>query len=185
MTCARRVSSLVLLRERVKLDLGADARVRLVRAGSELGTTQVAWTDAEGTLRLGTLDGSVRELGRAPQGWAALQWTTDAVEAATITNDSVRTWRDGALAWQRGFGAAPAALTWHAVNGIGEVMSVSLPARDELLLFDEAGSPLPDMPLKGAGTCAIADMDLDGRAEVITITAQGQVIAQTLGLRRP
>jgi hypothetical protein len=173
------------VRERVKLDLGADARVRLVRAGSELGATQVAWTDTEGTLKLGTLDGTVRELGRAPQGWAALQWTTDGVEGATIASDSVRIGRDGAVAWQRGFGATPAAVAWHAVTGTGEVLSVALPARDELLLFDEAGGPLPDMPLKGAGTCAIADLDLDGRSEVIAITAQGQVIAQSIGLRRP
>ncbi len=170
-------------REKVKLELPEGARVVQVHAGTELANTEVLWTDREGTAYRSTLGGTTTPLANGGAGAVSISgnWHTDGPELAQALGDSIRVLHGDKQVWHKGFAAAPLPVVqWYELAGVGTVSSVVLPTREELLLLDDTGAPLPGMPLKGATPCAIADLDLDGRPEVVSVLRNGQVVAQAL-----
>jgi hypothetical protein len=174
-------------REKVTLELPEGARVESIRPGTDLSGTEVLWTDMQGTAYRSTLGGTTALLANGSAGAISIgaAWRTEGPELAQVLGDSLRVQQGAQQVWHKGFAAALLpAVQWYEVDGVGTVISVVLPTREELLLMDHTGSPLPGMPLKGATLCSIADLDLDGRPEVVTVMRNGQVIAQALPGRK-
>jgi hypothetical protein len=174
-------------REKVTLELPEGARVESIRPGTDLSGTEVLWTDMQGTVYRSTLGGTTALLANGSAGAISIgaAWRTEGPELAQVLGDSLRVQQGAQQVWHKGFAAALLpAVQWYEVDGVGTVISVVLPTREELLLMDHTGSPLPGMPLKGATLCSIADLDLDGRPEVVTVMRNGQVIAQALPGRK-
>ena len=174
-------------REKVTLELPEGARVESIRPGTDLSGTEVLWTDMQGTAYRSTLGGTTALLANGSAGAISIgaAWRTEGPELAQVLGDSLRVQQGAQQVWHKGFAAALLpAVEWYEVDGVGTVISVVLPTREELLLMDHTGSPLPGMPLKGATLCSIADLDLDGRPEVVTVMRNGQVIAQALPGRK-
>ncbi|MEZ4740565.1 MAG: hypothetical protein R2818_14685 [Flavobacteriales bacterium] len=62
----------------------------------------------------------------------------------------------------------------------GTMLGVVLPDRELVTLLDNGGVELRGMPLQGASPFSIADLNLDGDLELVTVTKGGQLIAYRL-----
>jgi hypothetical protein len=174
-------------REKVTLELPEGARVESIRTGTDLSGTEVLWTDAQETTYRSTVGGTTTLLANVCAGTISISgiWHSNGPEVARVQGDSIHLLYGDLQVWHKGFAAAPLpTVNWYEVDGMGTVMAVVLPTREELQLLDHTGNPLPGMPLKGATLCSIADLDLDGRAEVVSVLRNGQVVAQALPQRR-
>ncbi|MBL7954811.1 MAG: hypothetical protein JNJ91_07205 [Flavobacteriales bacterium] len=164
-------------RERTTLDLGSGARVLGVSPGLEWSNAQVIWADTSGTVYRATLNGTPQALSGAGinlLGDAADDGLHDIVQ---VRSDSVIISHGGKEVWSRSFGAAVHADVHRYKLPTGTVYGVLFPEREQLTLVDATGREIDGLPVRGHTPCRIADLDLDGTLELVTVTADGHVVA--------
>ncbi|MBX2972711.1 MAG: hypothetical protein KF797_06380 [Flavobacteriales bacterium] len=164
-------------RERTNLDLGAGACVQAVSPGLELNGTRVIWADTSGALYEATLNGKPRPL--APPGRNTLGDLADdgMYDIVRTTGDSLIVMRGARSIVSRTFGATLAPEVCRYKLGRGTVFGVVIPEREQVTLIDDSGRELDGLPLRGTTPFSIADLDLDGTLELVTVTADGHVVA--------
>lgn len=163
-------------RERATLNMHTGAKVLNVSPGLDIGATRILWADSTGALYEGNLNGTAQAI-------AALGANTLGTLADDGLFDIIRTTGDSLIVlhgtkevWSRTFGTALGPDV-HTYQHQGRTLiGVVLPEREQIVLLDDGGRPLDDMPLRGNTAFSIADLDLDGSMELITVTADGHVI---------
>lgn len=164
-------------REKATLELGEGARVLALTPGLEWSTSQVIWADTTGTLYSAALNGTPKALsgpGTNQLGELADDGIHDIVQ---VKRDSVMVSHSGKEVWSRSFGALlhPEVerykLTW------GTVYGVVIPEREQISLIDATGREVDGLPVRGSTPFRIADLDLDGTLELVTVTSDGHVVA--------
>jgi hypothetical protein len=170
-------------RERCDLVLGEGALVQQVLPGTSLEATQIIWSMPDGRLLQATLHGSPELL--APEGggrawWADLDGDGQA-EVVRMHGDSLQVWRDGRPVLERSFGG-PVQTAFHPYQfGKGRwAIAVVRSDAGQIGLVNEMGQYLDGLPLPGSVAPVVADLNLDGRFELVTITADGTVVAYSV-----
>lgn len=164
-------------RERSTLDLGAHSSVQHVAPGLELSGTRIIWADTSGTLYEGALNGKPNALSRSGHhllGELADDGTYDIIRTS---GDSLIVTHGAKKILERSFGAMLASVIHRYALGSGNVYGVQIPERELVTLIDDSGRELDGFPLRGATPFSIADLDLDGTLELVTVTADGHVVA--------
>jgi len=164
-------------RERATLNMNTGARVLNVSPGLEIGATRILWADSTGALYESGLNGTARTI--APSGMNSLGSLGDdgLFDIIRTNGDSLIVLHGTKGSFSRSFGASLAAeVHTYTLNG-RTLIGVSIPEREQVSLIDDGGHQLEGMPLRGNTAFSISDLDLDGTMELITVTADGHVIA--------
>ncbi|HRF79777.1 MAG TPA: hypothetical protein PL070_06795, partial [Flavobacteriales bacterium] len=164
-------------RERATLNMHTGAKVLNVSPGLEIGATRILWADSTGALYEGNLNGTAQAI--AAPGANTLGTLADdgLFDIIRTTGDSLIVLHGTKEMWSRTFGTALGPDV-HTYQHQGRTLiGVVLPEREQIVLLNDGGRPLDDMPLRGNTPFSIADLDLDGSMELITVTADGHVIA--------
>jgi hypothetical protein len=164
-------------RERTELELGMDAKVLHVAPGLELNGTRIIWSDTSGTLHEAALNGKPNVLSTAGHNTLGHLGDDGAFDIVRISADSLSVTHGTKSLLTRSFGSALAADVYRYALGTGAVYGVLIPEREHVTLVDDSGRELDGFPLRGATPFSIADLDLDGTLELVTVTADGHVVA--------
>lgn len=164
-------------RERTELDLGPNVNVQQVAPGLELNGTRITWADSSGALYEAALNGKPKVLSFA--GHNALGDLADdgSYDVVRISGDSLIVQHGTKNILVRSFGSALASEAYRYKLGTGSLFGVMIPEREQVTLIDDSGRDLAGFPLRGATPFSIADLDLDGTLELVTVTADGHVVA--------
>lgn len=168
-------------REKTTLGLGPTPRLHHVVPGLDLHSTRLYWADGTGAVHEGRLDGTRSGMTTALPG---LAWPMDAdrdgtMDLVRIDRDSLVVQSGGRLQFARAFGDTllPQPLLYSLE---GPWIGVVRPATARVTLLDGAGRDMPGMPLEGTVPMSIADLNLDGKLEVVTVARDGKVVAYRL-----
>lgn len=164
-------------RDHTGLELGTSAKVQHVAPGLELNSTRIIWADTGGTLYEAALNGKPKVLSRAGHNTLGQPGDDGAFDIVRISGDSLIVSRGTRNIVSRGFGTALAPGVCRYALGRGTIYGVVLPEREQVTLVDDSGRELDGFPLRGATPFSIADLDLDGTLELVTVTADGHVVA--------
>ncbi|MFZ1688433.1 MAG: PQQ-binding-like beta-propeller repeat protein, partial [Flavobacteriales bacterium] len=170
-------------RHAARLKLPRGATVLDVRMGISIGSCAIIWTDSSGAVKSGTIDGEVKELGRAAIGSVAYgDVDADGTGGILRTNgDSLVSEGPSAPSWARSFGctldgAARIIPIAKSRNGI----AVSCANDERCWIMDGSGAVLPGMPLSGGRYFAVGDINKDGTVEMVSGSANGALSAVSL-----
>lgn len=164
-------------RERTDLDLGQGARVLAVTPGSEWSTSRVIWRDSTGIVYEAALNGTPRALcgpGTSLLGDQADDGIHDIVQ---VKGDSLIVQHNGKEIWSRSFGTGLHGVVDRFKLASGTVYGVLLPEREQVTLVDATGREVDGLPVRGNTAVRIADLDLDGTLELVTVLSDGHVVA--------
>lgn len=148
------------------------------REAMSIGDRSMLWSDSAGAVLSGTLDGQVDTLSQAASGKIAVFDADgdghDEVLRATVSTLTAEA--KGKVLFRTGYPDALGAFAFqvplrNAENAIGAV----LPEQGQIRLFDSAGELWPGFPLDGAVRFQVADINLDGALEVVTVDRDGVV----------
>ena len=162
------------------LVVDAGARVLHLMAGNELERTVLVWSAPDGALRQGTLAGEITEL--QPPATGGVGWHPGDDDGPgtswRIQGDSLLITAGGRTLLQKQWSGNLLPALGPVELGRGErAYAVVVDVPGLLTVVDEAGRELEGLPVPGHTMPAIADLDLDGRNELITVTHDGQVVA--------
>lgn len=164
-------------REQVSLRLEAGARVLNVAPGLELAGTRITWADTTGAVYVATLNGSPERIASAGHNLLGNLADDGIFDIIRTAGDSVVVTHAGAPVFARRLGGSVAPdVQRYTING-ATLFGLFLYDREEVLLLDDRGNMVRGLPLRGATPFSIADLDLDGTLELVTVTADGHVIA--------
>lgn len=170
-------------RQTAKLKLPARARVLDVRMGIAIGSCTIVWVDENGGVQSGTIDGVVKELGRASTGNVTVT-DADADGAAEVirTNaDTLLITGSATLNWARSLGCALEDAAKAVPLGKNKtVVATACADGERLWILEQNGNPLPEMPLKGGRYFVIGDINKDGSPEVVLGPNNGTLSAIAL-----
>lgn len=167
-------------RERTDLRLGGSAQLQDVSPGLELMSTQLLWSDSTGAMYGSALNGSPRALTSAGHHFLGQLGDDGNYKILRIVGDSVIELHGSERHILRTFGTplAPEVHRYEFSSGVR--FGVVEPDRELVSMVDEGGQEPTGLPLRGATAFSIADLDLDGILELVTITADGHVVAYHL-----
>ena len=163
-------------RERSKLELGGSPRVLSITPGTDIGRSAIHWVDREGRLWRGLLSGERDQQASAGPGSYLLGPVGSDGErlVAQVGRDSVSVRQGERVLFQRTVPGCQAAGALFQNAGDGPVLlSVPVPEARELHVFDLEGGVHPGTPVEQAGPGRFADLDRDGRHELITLLPDG------------
>lgn len=167
-------------RERTELSLGTGATVLSVQPGLDVMNSRILWTDSAGTLMSGNLNGRANTLSSVNNNWngPGLLANDGHYDRVRIAMDTLAVSHGDRVVFSRTFGAvlAPIVNVYQLETGVA-TYGVVIPEREQVTLIDASGRELEGLPLQGATPFSIADLDLDGTLELITVTTRGEVIA--------
>ena len=138
----------------------------------------ILWADTTGALFEGRLDGTRALLssgsGTVYLGPAAEDGGFDLVRLA---GDSILLTQGRTTTLLRTFGVDILRdLNLYQLGG-GSAFGLVLPERELVTLLDHGGADLQGMPVQGASPFSIADLNLDGALELVTVTRDGHLVA--------
>jgi hypothetical protein len=165
-------------RERSTLQLGHAPVLRTIVSGLELMSTSILWADSSGALYQGRLDGTRTTLsvghGTVHLGPASEDGSFDLVR---LVGDSILLTHGKTTTLLRTFGVDILPdLNLYQLGG-GSAFGLVLPERQLVTLLDRGGAELQGMPVQGAAPFSIADLNLDGTLELVTVTLDGHLVA--------
>ncbi len=167
-------------RDKTSLELGAASTLLSVQPGLELMSTELLWTDSSGGVWSAGLNSKPSSVASAQLGWIGVgslgqDGHNDLIR---VVNDSVIVSHAGKVLLTLSFGAPllPGAWPYQLEKGT-TTYGLMIPEREQVTLINGAGMELDGMPLRGATPLSIADLDLDGTMELITVTSDGHVVA--------
>lgn len=172
-------------RDKTPLELGENALVQRVVPGLELQATRLIWRDAAGAIQEGRLDGTRTTLASARPGtsWVIDLENDGTLEILRIAADSVIVTREGRPVLSRSFGTPVlASADLYALGKGAQRIGVVRPEIGKVGLLDDTGRELPALPLNGSVPASIADLNLDGGFELVTVLKDGHVVAYSLPL---
>jgi hypothetical protein len=163
------------------LELGPRPTLHQVVPGLDLESTRLFWTDNAGTVHEGRLDGTHGIVHAALPGTA---WPMDLdrdgiMEVVRIHGDSIVVSGQGRTRFVRSWGT-PLLNEVATYTLAGTWIGVVRPGTAQVTLLDDVGRDMPGMPLEGRVPMSIADLNLDGRFEVVTVARDGKVVAYRL-----
>lgn len=170
-------------RETAGEKLGKGAIVHAVRTGNDIPGTRIIWSTPKGGTMVTTLQGGSTELTGGRTWGSRLLDRADQAQEAVIAwrGDSLALMQGGAYIFSRSLGDSIAGEpSVHDLGNAGQLVGVVLKGRRQVSLLDEAGRDMDGMPQAGTTALRIADLDLDGLLEFITITDGGQLVAYHL-----
>lgn len=170
-------------REGIRAQLEPTALITAVHAGLDLPSTRIWWSDTSGVLMQTRLDGTrtVMSLGGARKYTLGDIGDDGQYDVLCVVADSLILTHGTKESFARSFGERlTIAPRLYKVDNGPSAIGVVLPEREQVLLMDAQGRNLDDMPLRGATPFSIADLNLDGKLELITATADGHVVAYQL-----
>ncbi len=170
-------------RAQAELRLEEGATVRAVLPGMDIQGARIVWSTTDGALWQGTVAGERSMLAPAAEGSAwPVDFGGDGGRAVLhIHGDTLRVTQDGRDMLLRTFGTTLLhdALTIPLGRG-ATAIAVTFPDMGRVTLLDEVGREIEGFPLPGDVPMRIADLDVDGQPEAITITRDGTVTAHRL-----
>lgn len=168
------------VRERTDLSLGGSARLMHVAPGIELMSTRLLWSDSTGVVREAALNGRPRALTTTGHHFLGRLSDDGAYGIIRIAGDSLTVLHGSERHTLRTFGTplSPEVHRYDFSSGVR--YGVIEPERELVTMVDEGGQEPAGLPLRGATAFSIADLDLDGILELVTITADGHVVAYHL-----
>ena len=169
-------------REKTSLELGAGAVLRALVPGSDVLESELTWHTPEGALMHGTLAGTPTTLMPVQAGgWHPLDTGQEEGLYVRVHVDSVVVQQNGNIRFARTFGnTVQAPAQGHALGDGQYVLSAVVPGSEQVHLLDTKGYPVAGSPFLGAVPALIADLDGDGRLELITATSSGTVLAHRI-----
>lgn len=161
------------------LQLGPDPQVITVMPGVDLMSTRLLWNDSTGVLHEGRLNGQKTVLAQAPGGYLSVgQVADDGIHRVVrIVGDSLQVIHNGKVEYTKTFGSPLYHGTALYRFGGGTALGVLQPEREQVSLIDDWGREVEGLPLRGTTMFSIADLDLDGTLELVTVLADGHVTA--------
>nr|MDQ3100459.1 PQQ-like beta-propeller repeat protein [Bacteroidota bacterium] len=167
------------IRERTALTLGQEPSIERIVPGNDIMTSSIFWTDTAGALQQGSFGGPVVPLS-PPQtsgSFSSLDIDDDGVlELVRIQDDLLEISGAGRSILQRTFGSPLG-----SPSKIGKGTIAILRSTEGLVhLLDINGNDLPGSPFEGMLPPVIADLNLDGIPELITVDRNGSVVAYGL-----
>ncbi|MCW5899147.1 MAG: hypothetical protein KIT10_07730 [Flavobacteriales bacterium] len=171
-------------REKVEQRIDAGATVLGLSPGLDIRSSTMLWHDAAGRLWQGTLSGERKPLHDGP----GMAWPMEGGSSiARIHADTLTIIVDGREAMSRNLGHVLLPEPGMVDLGPGRRwLAITLPDAGQVTLLDELGREPGGFPLQGHVPLRIADLDLDGQPEAITVTRDGMVTAHRApGLSKP
>ncbi len=168
-------------RERTTLNLGWNPGLQQVVPGLDLHSTRLYWTDTTAAVYEGRLDGTRTTVlaGRPETAWAADVDRDGTMDVVRVNRDSLVLLSGGRTQFARAFGdTVLRELLLYSLDG--PWIGVVRPAAAQVTLLNGAGRDMPGMPLEGTVSMSIADLNLDGKLEVVTVARNGKVVAYRL-----
>jgi hypothetical protein len=169
------------VRERTALNLGPFPRVQQISAGPDILSSTVIWTDTAGVLRQANFAGQVHQLSLAGYrgSYACVDLEGDGThESARVNGDTLSVVREGREVFSRTYGGPLMdQLQMHVLGAKRRALSVVRSRDGRISLLDDAGRELPGSPYAGMAPPAVADLNLDDKPELITVTPGGKVVA--------
>ncbi len=143
-----------------------------------IGDRRVIWSNSAGAVLSGTLDGQVDTLSAAASGRVAVfDVDGDGHDEVVRATNSALTVESGGKALYRA--TYPDALGARAFQvtlaGDGTAVGVVLPEQGQVRLYNKDGELWPGFPMDGVVPFLVADINLDGAAEVVTVDRDGVV----------
>lgn len=166
-----------------KLRMAGMERFLGSRDAMEIGDRRMLWADSAGAVLSGMLNGRVDTLSAASSGRVSLfspgHGRADAVLRTTTA--ALQAEHNGTVLFRVSFPDAPQATAFAvAADAGGGAVGLVQPEQEQVRLFDAAGNIWPGFPLKGAVRFRVADINLDGVAELVTADAEGVVTVYAL-----
>lgn len=168
------------VREKSSLELGSSASIQKVIPGMEIQSTALVWTDAGGALHKGLISGSSKVVATQMGGrsWLEDLGNDGSEELIRIVADSVIISSEGKPILIRGFGTAlQQELDVYSLGRGRHVLGVVRPGTEQVSVIDMLGRELEGLPVQGAISCSIADLESDGSLELVSISGNGTVSA--------
>lgn len=168
-------------REKTTLKLSWNPGLQQVMPGLDLQSTRLYWSDSTAAVYEGRLDGTRTSLlAPLPEvAWAADVDRDGTMDLIRVNRDSLLLLSGGRTQFARAFGdTVLRELSLYTLNG--PWIGVVRPAAAQVTLLDGAGRDMPGMPLEGTVSMSIADLNLDGKLEVVTVARDGKVVAYRL-----
>ncbi|MEO8068207.1 MAG: hypothetical protein ABI599_10995 [Flavobacteriales bacterium] len=166
-----------------RLKLPPRATVLDVRMGITIGSCAIVWTDENGAVQSGTIDGVVKELGPAAPGTATIADVDGdgAPEVIRSSADRLSITSSATQSWTRSLGCALAGAARSVSLGkTRNAVAVACADGERLWIMDPSGKPLPEMPLSGGKYFAIGDINKDGNPEIVLGSSSGTLRAIAL-----
>lgn len=161
------------------LELGAVADVIALMPGAELETTAMVWREVGGALHETTLGGQTRRL--SPPGSGRDHWLNvdgdGHMSVLRMAGDTISRYRNNSVVFSRHMGDIGGDAHAYALGKGQYAIGVAPAGSGHVVLLDPSGSPMEGTPLPGVVPFSIADLDLDGSFEAITVTPEGTVTA--------
>lgn len=169
------------VRERVGLKLASPHNMQALWPGQQLGASRILWTDDQGRLFSSSLDGAQLPLSSRPNAVAA-DLDGSGVEVVLATSgDSLLAVHGGVERTLSSMGGAlaPDVQVLPRV-GSSPWLVVALADADRMSILEPGGLELDGSPVAGRWAAGPADLDLDGRQELVTVQRDGTVMAHRL-----
>jgi len=170
-------------REGIGATLAPAALINGVHAGLDLPSTRIWWSDTSGVLMQTRLEGAqtVMSLGGHRKFTLGDVGDDGQYDLLCVVADSLILTHAGKESFARSFGEhLTIAPHLYKLDNGPSAIGVVLPEREQVILLDAQGRDLDGMPLRGASPFSIGDLNLDGKLELITATADGHVVAYQL-----
>jgi hypothetical protein len=157
------------------------------RDAMDIGDRRMLWTDSAGAVLSGTLDGNVDTLS-APTSGKVVLFDLDGDgrdEVLRTTGSALTAEAEGKVLFRVSFPDAQGANAFEVpLEGEDAAIGLVLPEQDQVRLYDATGALWPGFPLKGSVQFRVADINLDGVPELVTVDSDGVVTVYALPGKR-
>jgi hypothetical protein len=148
------------------------------REAMAIGDRRLLWAHSAGAVLSGSLDGEVDTLSAAASGRIAVFDLDgdghDEVLRATVS--ALTAEAAGKALFRTSYPDAPGAAAFPVpVPGDATAVGVVLPEQGQVRLYDSAGELWPGFPMDGCVPFRVADINLDGNPEVVSVDRAGVV----------
>lgn len=161
------------------VELAMGAELIAVVPGPDLETTALVWRDMAGALHETSMGGSSRRL--SPPGIGRDHWLgldgDGSMSVLRMAGDTLSRHNSGSVVFSRALGPMRAEVHAYVMGRGQHAIGVVLSGTGQALLLEASGFPVEGTPLPGVVPFSIADLDLDGSFEAITVTPEGTVTA--------
>lgn len=174
------------VRHRPKSRIGHGARVLDVRLGMTIGNCSVVWADSVGAVHITLIDAATNTVAAGAS--TALACTMDAstktLLIARTVGDSLHV-LNGTTSMSAVLPCATSRLSLSSSSKWGTSIGACCPDRDDCLLLNADGKPLPGSPISAARYVAVGDINKDGKPEAIVGGSSGGLRAVPVTFEKP